>query len=444
MSRGRIITFYSFKGGVGRSMALANVAVLLARRGRDVLCVDWDLEAAGLHRYFHHQVPEGYRPERGLLDLVGSPDVAWQDLAVPITLPDLPGGGCIDLLPAGTASETYVERLQGFDWSRAYAEGGLGTRLEQIREEWIHTYDVVLLDSRTGLSDIGGICTIQLPDILVMLLGANRQSLDGTLDVARRAEAARGDLPCTRSSLMVLPLPSRFEGRTEVEQAQRWLQTFAEELAPLYTNWLDAQVTPAELLRHTRIPAIPRWSFEEALPVLEEDSKDPDTISYSLEAIAALLDRGLEGTAELVHEREAFVATERVFDFGFVVSNASRSLAAHLARSIREAGRTVCLFDEFVEPGDDFAAAAEEFVARSRVVVGFYAPGGADATPFTEAAEAHGKRFVPILTAAGARLPRGAENLVPIRAWMDQSNVRSRLVALLDRPGPRRPPGPPI
>jgi MinD-like ATPase involved in chromosome partitioning or flagellar assembly len=48
---GQVITFYSFKGGTGRSMALANVASLLAQRpgdGRSALMVDWDLEAPGL------------------------------------------------------------------------------------------------------------------------------------------------------------------------------------------------------------------------------------------------------------------------------------------------------------------------------------------------------------------------------------------------------------
>src|SRR5215207_8752525 len=47
-----IVTFYSYKGGVGRSMAVANIAVLLARRGLKVLAVDFDLEAPGLERYF--------------------------------------------------------------------------------------------------------------------------------------------------------------------------------------------------------------------------------------------------------------------------------------------------------------------------------------------------------------------------------------------------------
>ena len=45
---GIIYTFYSFKGGVGRTMALANVAALLAKWGYSVLVVDWDLEAPGL------------------------------------------------------------------------------------------------------------------------------------------------------------------------------------------------------------------------------------------------------------------------------------------------------------------------------------------------------------------------------------------------------------
>ena len=49
---GKIITFYSYKGGTGRSMALANIAWLLASGGQNVLVVDWDLEAPGLHRYF--------------------------------------------------------------------------------------------------------------------------------------------------------------------------------------------------------------------------------------------------------------------------------------------------------------------------------------------------------------------------------------------------------
>ena len=60
-------TFYSFKGGVGRTLALANVAVHLARRGRRVLVVDFDLEAPGLDT-FPPLRPE--EPVPGLVDYV--------------------------------------------------------------------------------------------------------------------------------------------------------------------------------------------------------------------------------------------------------------------------------------------------------------------------------------------------------------------------------------
>jgi len=38
---GQIVTFYSFKGGTGRTMALANVAWILAANGHRVLVADW-------------------------------------------------------------------------------------------------------------------------------------------------------------------------------------------------------------------------------------------------------------------------------------------------------------------------------------------------------------------------------------------------------------------
>ena len=41
--------FYSYKGGVGRSLMLANLAYLLAYQGRKVLIIDLDLEAPGQH-----------------------------------------------------------------------------------------------------------------------------------------------------------------------------------------------------------------------------------------------------------------------------------------------------------------------------------------------------------------------------------------------------------
>src|SRR5881392_468367 len=68
---GSIVTFYSYKGGTGRSMTLANVAWLLANSGRRVLAIDWDLEAPGLHRYFEPFLSDkSLERSTGIIDFV--------------------------------------------------------------------------------------------------------------------------------------------------------------------------------------------------------------------------------------------------------------------------------------------------------------------------------------------------------------------------------------
>jgi MinD-like ATPase involved in chromosome partitioning or flagellar assembly len=91
----RVVTFYSYKGGVGRSFALANVAVILAQWGARVLAVDWDTEAPGLVHYF-----AGSQPPRGVLDFL---DDCQRDevggygvYKAPYALPS--GDGVVDLL----------------------------------------------------------------------------------------------------------------------------------------------------------------------------------------------------------------------------------------------------------------------------------------------------------------------------------------------------------
>ena len=79
---GEIITFYSYKGGTGRTMALADVAWILASNGKRVLVVDWDLEAPGLHRYFRPLLPDKeLAKSEGVLDMFWRFSVAALDSA---------------------------------------------------------------------------------------------------------------------------------------------------------------------------------------------------------------------------------------------------------------------------------------------------------------------------------------------------------------------------
>ncbi len=66
-----IFTLYSYKGGVGRSMALANLAECFLQRGLKVVMIDWDLEAPGLENYFYADKElSRVTARRGLIDML--------------------------------------------------------------------------------------------------------------------------------------------------------------------------------------------------------------------------------------------------------------------------------------------------------------------------------------------------------------------------------------
>src|SRR5580700_9409489 len=67
---GRIVTFYSYKGGTGRTMALANTAWILAANGKRVLVADWDLESPGLHRFFQPFMGPEASAQPGIVDFI--------------------------------------------------------------------------------------------------------------------------------------------------------------------------------------------------------------------------------------------------------------------------------------------------------------------------------------------------------------------------------------
>src|SRR4051794_21516163 len=168
---GTVVTFYSYKGGVGRSSTLANVAVLLARWGYRVLAIDWDLEAPGLHYYFKNVLPA--EPAGGVIDLAKdfldkTPPRSYE-LRLDVE------EGTLALLAAGRFDAGYAERVQSIDWDKLYRLG-FAAYLEERRAEWTDAYDFVLIDSRTGISDTAGICTAHLPDRLVVVFTANDQN----------------------------------------------------------------------------------------------------------------------------------------------------------------------------------------------------------------------------------------------------------------------------
>ena len=202
-----VVTFYSFKGGVGRTLALVNVAYEIANSGQRVLVVDFDLEAPAIR-------PDRWKPGANddETDQVGrgptDPGVVefvtryLETMRVPPVgdyIVDATPEGCrgqLAVMSAGAVDGTYGQRLNAIDWGLLYAARDGYVMFEDVRAQWRAAgYDYVLLDSRTGFTDVGGICTRHLPDAVVSLCRPDDQSLGGTTQMA---EAIRGEVPTPR------------------------------------------------------------------------------------------------------------------------------------------------------------------------------------------------------------------------------------------------------
>lgn len=191
-----VTTFYSFKGGVGRSMALANAAVELAKRGRRVLVVDFDLEAPGLDTF---GVLHPRKAVPGIIDFVReyiNSDRAPDVKRFMARLPDVGDqDGELWIMPSGAQKVTYAAHFNEIDWAELYDKRDGYLLFEDLKAQWeqaVHP-DYVLIDSRTGHTDTGGICTRQLPDAVAILFFPNEQNLRGLTKVVKDIRAEAGE-----------------------------------------------------------------------------------------------------------------------------------------------------------------------------------------------------------------------------------------------------------
>jgi tetratricopeptide (TPR) repeat protein len=231
---GEVVTFYSYKGGTGRTMALSNLAVLLARQHNStspVLMIDWDMEAPGLHHYFdlHEERP-------GVLELFEAcreqlrrrPPPAGDDEALARDVLAAVGwqqyvsrvdqSSQLYLMRAGRFDASYGERLAGMHWDDLF--DSCPALFRCFSEHMAGHFRYVLVDSRTGRTDSAGICTTLLPRKLVVVFTPNRQSLEGVEQLVTRAIAYRRSHEDEQRPLLVYPLPSRIEMGDSTQRAQ--------------------------------------------------------------------------------------------------------------------------------------------------------------------------------------------------------------------------------
>ncbi len=317
-SRGAVITFYSFKGGVGRSMALANVAEILSQRGHSVICCDWDLEAPGLEQYLalDENAAEEYRARPGLIDLIddfkaaisrrpdakphGDPrddEIEFRGVRLPRPLSRtfaLPAKeqrrGEIRLLTAGArhreALASYADGVRRFDWRDFYENWAGDAFVSLLREDLLGAADYVLIDSRTGVTELGGVCTQFLADIVVLLTNATRASVAASKFMASSMRSP--DLAEVRAGrpLLVLPVAARVERTAEKQELADFRANFVESFDKYVATQLE---DAASFLVESEIPYVPFYGFAERVVAREHSATRQRELFRAYDCIATAL-----------------------------------------------------------------------------------------------------------------------------------------------------------
>ena len=182
LSLPRTVTFYSFKGGVGRTTALTHVAWILAMRGRKVVAVDLDLEAPGLSTAFNLQPQPKYGIvdyfyERSYLPEGIKPNISITEIFGEVRIPNAKGR--LFVVPAGCLSLDYISKVDDLHANTVIdGDQSLWTVFKREIYEQLKP-DVILIDSRTGINQWGALSLIQAADEAIIFLFPNEQNKQG-------------------------------------------------------------------------------------------------------------------------------------------------------------------------------------------------------------------------------------------------------------------------
>jgi hypothetical protein len=157
------------------------------------LMIDWDLEAPGVDRFFDFET-DALIDHSGLIDLLEdykenlahlahkldeSEPFQFVDIQSYIVdiYPDQGQRGKFFLLPAGKRLgenfKQYATLIKKFNWHDFYKNWEGEFFFEWFRWSLGNLAEVILIDSRTGVTEMGGACTYQLADVVVMLCTPN-------------------------------------------------------------------------------------------------------------------------------------------------------------------------------------------------------------------------------------------------------------------------------
>lgn len=185
------VVFASLKGGVGRSTALSVTAADLARRNKNVLVIDLDIEAPGVGNLL---LDDERLPRFGVVDYLiengigGIADSYLSDFIGTSSL-TASSGGRVDVMPAlgresvdhPTNTLAKLARAMIEDVDAEGASISFAQKLSGMVERFTKTssYDVVLLDTKAGLSEVAAPAILSLGASILLFGTAQRQTIQG-------------------------------------------------------------------------------------------------------------------------------------------------------------------------------------------------------------------------------------------------------------------------
>jgi hypothetical protein len=219
------------------------------------------------------------------------------------------------LMPAGKFDDgLYSTRVNQFNWVDFFSN--FPSLITQFAQYLRKKFKYVLIDSRTGYTDISGICTSIMPEKLVTVFTPNRQSLSGVVEMVRRATDYRKQSDDLRP-LLIFPLPSRIENAESILKKDwrfgnsQGVVGYQKQLESVLTDVYSLQKCDlTNYFDEYQLQYTPRYSYGEELAVLSERSGDRLSIARSFENFAERIIR-LENPWEEIKDSHSVYTEER-------------------------------------------------------------------------------------------------------------------------------------
>ncbi|NSW90769.1 MAG: AAA family ATPase [Firmicutes bacterium] len=194
----RVICFYSYKGGVGRSTALVQVAYILAKQGRNVVLIDLDIEAPSFHLIFKEWVDDPvYGVKYGLVDYLyermvnADPKdnkIQISDIFVPIHFDETLEGNIYVFPATRKLSYEYIFKLTQLQSNIIFENRYMEEIMDSLEKSL--KFDTVFIDSRTGINQWGAFSMLGFADQIMLIASPNEENIEGLssiIDLMKRA-----------------------------------------------------------------------------------------------------------------------------------------------------------------------------------------------------------------------------------------------------------------